>query len=83
MMLLCWKSRVINQVALKLIENPLEQARSKHVNGDVTHHVVCGRVEQGDVFFSFGCTKENIADCLTELLSEKTFQELVKRMGCA
>jgi hypothetical protein len=69
-----------NQAALKLLEIPLNQARSKHI--DAMHHFARERVESGEVLFSFVSTKENIADCLTKPLGVQLFTTCVARMGC-
>jgi thiamine monophosphate kinase len=70
-----------NQAALKLLENPLNMARSKHI--DVVHHCARERVERGDVFFSFCPSQQNIADGLTKALGKVMFDSYVGRKGCA
>jgi hypothetical protein len=67
-----------NQAALKLLENPLNQAKGKHI--DVVHHFAR---ERGEVFFSFASTKDNVADCFTKALAVKPFGICVAWMGCA
>jgi hypothetical protein len=70
-----------NQAALKLLENPLNQAKRKHI--DVAHHFARERVERGELFFSFVPTKNNVADCFTKVLEVNPFEVCVNRMGCA
>jgi hypothetical protein len=68
-------------MALKLLENPLNQAKSKHI--DVVHHFARERVERGEGFFPVVPTKSIVADCFTKVLAVKPFEVCVTRMGCA
>jgi hypothetical protein len=68
-----------NQAALKLLENPVNQSRSKHI--DVVHYFARERVESGEVFFSFCPSKDNVADCFTKALGETLFKRCVVGLG--
>jgi hypothetical protein len=70
-----------NQAALNLLENPLNQAKSKHI--DVVHHFARERVKHGEVFFSFVPSKSNLANCFTKALAVKPFEVCVTRTRCA
>jgi hypothetical protein len=69
---------VDNQAALKLLENPLNLARSQHI--DVVHHFARERVERGEVLFSFCPTQQNAADCLTKALGKVLHERCVTQV---
>ncbi|GLC47439.1 hypothetical protein PLESTM_002074400 [Pleodorina starrii] len=68
-----------NQAAIKIIENPISSARSKHI--DVLHHFVRERVVRGEISYSYCKSADMVADCLTKPLPLPSFQKCVQSMG--
>jgi hypothetical protein len=69
-----------NQAALRLLENPLNLARGKHI--DVVNHFARERVERGALFFSFCPIQKNVADGVPKALGKVLFGACAARMGC-
>jgi hypothetical protein len=70
-----------NQAALKLLDNPIISARSKHI--DVQHHFARERVMLKQVSFVFCGTERMVADCLTKALPEHAHERCCGGMGVA
>lgn len=62
-----------NQGSIKLANNPVFHARTKHIEGK--HHFVRERVLEGEVTLSYINTAENPADLLTKPLSRQKFEK--------
>ncbi len=50
--------RCDNQVAISLTKNPMQHARTKHI--DVQHHFVREQVENGEVTFEYCSTEDMV-----------------------
>jgi hypothetical protein len=68
-----------NQSALKLMNNPVSLARTKHI--DVLYHFVRDRVARGDVCVKYCDTGQMVADSLTKPLPENEMQFCREAMG--
>lgn len=65
-----------NNSTLKLMQNPENHSRSKHI--DVKHYFIHKKVEEGVVDTQYVDTKDNLADILTKLLPQDTHQGLME-----
>nr|CAA49283.1 gag,protease,endonuclease, reverse transcriptase,RNaseH [Volvox carteri f. nagariensis] len=68
-----------SQAAIKIINNPISSARSKHI--DVLHHFVRERVARGEIVFSYCKSADMVADCLTKPLPLPQFKKCIQAMG--
>jgi len=68
-----------NQSAMKLLKNPVNSMRSKHI--DVLYHFARERVMRRDVEFKYVSTQENVADVLTKALPEAKHKFCRVNMG--
>jgi len=68
-----------NQSAIKVINNPITSARSKHI--DVAYHFVRERAARGEIAFTYIPTAEMVADALTKALPEPKHTFCCKGMG--
>ena len=68
-----------NQSTIKLTENPVNHARTKHI--DVQHHFIREQVEGGKIKTIYCPTEEMISDALTKPLAAEAFRNQVFAMG--
>ena len=68
-----------NTVALSLLKNPVQSARSKHI--DVLHHFARERVLRKEIVIKYVNTADNTADCLTKALPDGKFAACCVSMG--
>lgn len=63
-----------NQATIKLAENNMASARSKHI--DLKHHVIRYHSAKGTIKLEYVSTSEMIADILTKCLTKPAFERL-------
>ena len=63
-----------NESALKLTNNLVQHARTKHVN--VRHHFIRDHQQKGDISIERVGTEDQLADIFTKSLDEKMFYKL-------
>lgn len=68
-----------NEAALCLIKNPMNTARSKHI--DVVHHFIRERVATGELVYSYVESGANAADCLTKFVPADKLRFCCAQMG--
>nr|KYP60164.1 Retrovirus-related Pol polyprotein from transposon TNT 1-94 [Cajanus cajan] len=68
-----------NQSAIRLVENPVFHARTKHV--EVHYHFVREKVLQGDIEMKYINTEGQVADIFTKGLSATKFENFIKQFG--
>ena len=68
-----------NNGAIKLTENPVYHARTKHI--DVQHHYIRELVETKEIAVNFVSTNEMIADVFTKGLSRSKHQKCINGFG--
>src|ERR1700742_416051 len=68
-----------NQSAIALAKNPINHARSKHI--DIQHHFIREKVESKVIDIVYMATNEMIADALTKLLVRPRLETLIAKMG--
>jgi len=71
--------RCDNQGAISLTKNPMQHARTKHI--DVQHHFVQKWVENGEVTFEYCLTEDMVADVLTKALPKEQHNKLISMFG--
>lgn len=73
------RMHIDNQGALKLIKNPVQSNRAKHI--DVMHHFVRERVYRGELKFEYLPTDQMVADSLTKPVTLSKFEMCRTGMG--
>jgi hypothetical protein len=68
-----------NQSAIKLAQNPVFHARTKHI--DMRYHFIREKVESQEVELTFCGTNSMLADLMTKALGKIKHQEFCKGMG--
>ena len=68
-----------NQSAIRLAENPVFHARTKHV--EVHHHFLREKVLQGEILMKHVKTDEQVADLFTKSLSIGKFENFRHQLG--
>ncbi|KAG7529891.1 hypothetical protein FFLO_05339 [Filobasidium floriforme] len=68
-----------NQACIKLAQNPIAHARSKHI--DVKYHAIREAVESKAVTLQYLSTSDMVADCMTKPLNGPQIKHLASRMG--
>ena len=63
-----------NDSAIKLTNNPVQQARTKHI--DVRHHFIRDHQQKGGICIESVGTEDQLADIFTKSLDEKRFCKL-------
>jgi ATP sulfurylase len=71
--------RCDNQGAISLTKNPMQHARTKHIN--LQHHFVRERIENGEVTFKYCSTEDMVADVLTKALPREQHNKLISMFG--
>jgi hypothetical protein len=60
-----------NESAIKIIYNPCEHSRTKHI--DIQHHFLRDHVIEGDIVISHARTNKQLANIFTKPLDERRF----------
>ncbi|XP_047259222.1 secreted RxLR effector protein 161-like [Capsicum annuum] len=68
-----------NQSTICLAENPIFQARTKHV--EIHYHFIREKVLQGEIDLKHIKTEQQIADVFTKCLSVNKFESLCQQLG--
>jgi hypothetical protein len=63
-----------NESAIRLVDNPVEHSRTKHI--DIRHHFLRDHQQKGDIDIYHISTENQLADIFTKPLVEKTFCRL-------
>jgi hypothetical protein len=63
-----------NESAIRLVDNPVEHSRTKHI--DIRHHFLRDHQQKGDIDIFHISTENQLADIFTKPLDEKTFCRL-------
>ena len=67
-----------SQSALDLVKNPVNHARSKHI--DIKHHFIRENLVNGVVDYRYVSTNDNVADCFTKALAKLKFQSFLPKL---
>ena len=68
-----------NQGAIALAKNPIEHARTKHI--DIRHHFIREKLESGDINIAYCGTGDMVADILTKGLARDKHEKHTREMG--
>jgi hypothetical protein len=63
-----------NESAIRLVDNPVENSRTKHI--DIRHHFLRNHQQKGDIDIYHISTENQLADIFTKPLDEKTLCRL-------
>ena len=67
-----------NQACIKILENPVYHARTKHIGIKV--HLVRDYFEKGEIIVPYISTHEQLADIFTKPLPKATFEKFASRL---
>ena len=68
-----------NKSAIKLTNNPVQHARTKHI--DVRHHFIRDHQQKEDILIESVDTEDQLADIFTKPLDEKRFCKLRNKLN--
>jgi plasmid replication initiation protein len=68
-----------NQSTIRLAENPVFHARTKHV--EVHYHFIREKVLQEEIELKHVNTKDQVADLFTKSLSSNKFEDFCRQLG--
>jgi hypothetical protein len=63
-----------NESAIRLVDNPVEYSRTKHI--DIRHHFLREHQQRGDIDVCHISTENQLADIFTKPLDDKRFCRL-------
>ena len=67
-----------NQGALDLIKNPVNHARTKHI--DIRHHFIREKLADGVIDYEYISTDNNVADLFTKALPKPKLQSFLPKL---
>jgi hypothetical protein len=68
-----------NESAIRLVDNPIEHSRSKHI--DIRHHFLRDHQQRGDIDIYHISTENQLADIFSKPLDEKRFCRLRRELN--
>jgi hypothetical protein len=68
-----------NESAIRLVDNPVEHSRTKHI--DIRHHFLRDHQQKGDIDIYHISTENQLAYIFTKSLDEKTFCRLQSELN--
>ena len=68
-----------NQSSIKLANNLVYHARSKHI--EIQHHFVREKMQSKEIDLIYCNTNENVADIFTKPLSKAKFEAFINQLG--
>jgi hypothetical protein len=68
-----------NQSAISLAKNPVNHARTKHI--DIQYHYIREAIEDRQIELKYTPTDEMIADLMTKALPKPRFEQYVKKLN--
>lgn len=74
-----WSSKCDNQSSMKLENNPIYHARTKHI--EVQHHFVRGKIQSNEIHLVYCNTNGIVADIFTKCLGKMNFEICRQQLG--
>lgn len=68
-----------NQGAIAIAKNPVDHARTKHI--DIRYHYIRECVQNGQIQLKYCCTENMKADILTKPLPRQKFEYFREKIG--
>jgi len=68
-----------NKVAIAISQNPIQHDRTKHI--EIDRHFIIQNLEEGVICFPFVRSKDQLADMLTKVVSNKNFRDSLNKLG--
>lgn len=68
-----------NQNSIKLADNPIYHARSKHI--ELQHHFFKEKIESQEIELIYCNTSENVADIFTKPVGRIHFEDFKQKLG--
>jgi hypothetical protein len=68
-----------NESAIRLVDNPVEHSRTKHI--DIRHHFFIDHQQRGDIDINHVSIDHQLANIFTKPLDERRFCELCSELN--